>query len=86
MMSNRWPALMTYRLAAEYLSLGITKVKELASSGELQVKKYSDRIVRIPKTSLDAWIENLPTERGFRRKQTIAAKQASKADDQQQSE
>lgn len=68
-MSDRWPALMTYKMAAEYLSVDYRTVQRLVAAGELETRAFSRSGVRIPQRSLDQWIESLPTSRVLRNRE-----------------
>lgn len=57
--AQRWPALMSREDVAEYLSLSLSTVSRLIADGSLETKVFS-RLVRIPKSSVDAFIESLP--------------------------
>lgn len=74
-MSDRWPALMTYELAAEYLSVSYRTIKRLVAAGELETRAFSRGGVRIPLRSLDQWIESLPSSRVRRNRERRAARQ-----------
>lgn len=60
-MADRWPALLTANEACEYLSISLTKFKELRTKGYVKaVRVDSDRVIRFRLRDLDRWVEGLP--------------------------
>jgi len=61
MSAELWPALLTRESAAAYLSVSKRYLDQLISSKQVQTKVFSRRGVRVLKTSLDDWIDRLPS-------------------------
>ncbi len=60
---NRWPALLTQEEAAQYLGIGVTKLKSLRASEQIKTVRIGDA-VRYRLTDLDRWVACLPTAKG----------------------
>jgi len=60
MSGERWPALMTRQVAAEYLSVSPKTIQRLVADGAFRTRAFSRTGVRICRASVDEWIETLP--------------------------
>lgn len=59
-MSERWPAAMLLRTAAEYLDTSVTSVEKLVRAGELGCVQFDDRgDRRILREEIDAYLYRL---------------------------
>lgn len=58
-----WPALLSTKQAAGYLSLSVAKVRELRSRGFLKSVRV-DGAIRYRRRELDQFIESLPEGEG----------------------
>lgn len=63
MMTDRWPALMSKKDAAEYIGVSLTQFNRLIMSGTFIPKRISDRRIGIRRAELDDFIESLPDHR-----------------------
>lgn len=62
-MSDRWPALLTQDEAAAYLGIGITSLKGLRASEQINSVRIAGAI-RYRKTDLDDYIAGLAIAKG----------------------
>ena len=61
MTAELWPALLTRKAAANYLSVSPRYLDQLIASKQIETKVFSRRGVRVVKASLDLWIDSLPS-------------------------
>ncbi len=58
-MSDRWPALLSRELAAEYLGVSLTTFKRMIADGVISTVLIRD-MPRYKRSDLDAYIDDLP--------------------------
>ena len=58
--NSRWPELMTKELAAEYLGISTRSIERLLGEQILCWVQARERLFRLRKTDLDAFVQSLP--------------------------
>lgn len=70
-MSDRWPALMSKKDAAEYIGISLTQFNRMLMCGHFVPKRISDRRIGIKRSDLDDYIESLPDHKTSKQKDAM---------------